>query len=307
MAFPLVPVIAAGATLGGAGINAASQGKINRKTRQWNEKMYTIQRQHAQDDWHLQNEYNSPRAQMARLKEAGLNPNLVYDNGATTIAPPVRSTEAKSWNPEAPNLGSGISDSILSYIDTRMKEKQINLLDTQNTVAQNDAAMRLAQIANLNVQTANTVQNTAKSQFELDLAKDLRSGSLQMQQLQNDKLAAENHKIAVDTWYTLNQDERSAALNSATIAEAAQRILTMKLQNTKIPAERAEILQRIENIKKDATLKQLDIELKKTGAQPSDALWQRTLMRLLDPLNKTLKPPTDMKPAGQKFGTFKRH
>lgn len=32
-------------------------------------------------NWYLQNQYNSPSAQMERLKIAGLNPNLVYQNG----------------------------------------------------------------------------------------------------------------------------------------------------------------------------------------------------------------------------------
>lgn len=31
--------------------------------------------------WKLQNEYNSPKNQMSRLKEAGLNPNLMYGKG----------------------------------------------------------------------------------------------------------------------------------------------------------------------------------------------------------------------------------
>lgn len=33
-----------------------------------------------------ENEYNTPKNQMERLDEAGLNPNLVYGNGGTTIA-----------------------------------------------------------------------------------------------------------------------------------------------------------------------------------------------------------------------------
>lgn len=33
-----------------------------------------------------QNEYNKPVNQMKRLAEAGLNPNLVYENGATTVS-----------------------------------------------------------------------------------------------------------------------------------------------------------------------------------------------------------------------------
>ena len=34
----------------------------------------------------MNNAYNDPSAQMERLKQAGLNPNLVYGGGATTTA-----------------------------------------------------------------------------------------------------------------------------------------------------------------------------------------------------------------------------
>lgn len=34
--------------------------------------------------WNRQNDYNSPEAQMARLKAAGLNPNMIYGSGANT-------------------------------------------------------------------------------------------------------------------------------------------------------------------------------------------------------------------------------
>ena len=35
------------------------------------------------NEWKRQAEYNSPVNQMARLKQAGLNPHLVYGNGAS--------------------------------------------------------------------------------------------------------------------------------------------------------------------------------------------------------------------------------
>ena len=72
--------------------NVIAQSSTNRKTREWNEKMYAMQRQDALADWRMQNEYNHPSAQMARLREAGLNPNLVYGKGAdATMAAPIRS------------------------------------------------------------------------------------------------------------------------------------------------------------------------------------------------------------------------
>lgn len=38
--------------------------------------------------WHMQNEYNSPASQIARLKAAGLNPNLIYGSPDNTAQSP---------------------------------------------------------------------------------------------------------------------------------------------------------------------------------------------------------------------------
>jgi len=58
MAFPLTPAIVAGASLLGQGANAWAQGKMNKKTRAFNEDMYKVQRNDAYWDWMMQNEYN---------------------------------------------------------------------------------------------------------------------------------------------------------------------------------------------------------------------------------------------------------
>ena len=34
--------------------------------------------------WNMQNAYNTPKEQMARLQDAGLNPNLIYGSNANT-------------------------------------------------------------------------------------------------------------------------------------------------------------------------------------------------------------------------------
>lgn len=47
----------------------------NQKSREWNEKM-----------WHLQNEFNSPTAQLARFVDAGLNPALAYGEVTSGLA-----------------------------------------------------------------------------------------------------------------------------------------------------------------------------------------------------------------------------
>ena len=89
---------------GTSAANALSQGATNRKTREWNEAMYQKQREDALADWARTNEYNAPLQQMARLKEAGLSPHLIYGGGANSISQPVRSTDTKSWSPNAPQI-----------------------------------------------------------------------------------------------------------------------------------------------------------------------------------------------------------
>lgn len=57
----------------------------------FNERMsldaFNRERQSALDFWNMQNEYNSPKAQMQRFKDAGLSPHLIY--GQSNMGAPV--------------------------------------------------------------------------------------------------------------------------------------------------------------------------------------------------------------------------
>lgn len=77
-------------------------------------------------NWKMQNEYNSPKAQMQRLQEAGLNPNLIYGDsvsGATGKADGVANVSpAQVDNP---------MDSISRYSQSRTSTAQYDLLQNQ--------------------------------------------------------------------------------------------------------------------------------------------------------------------------------
>lgn len=247
--------------------NAAAivaQGKTNKKTREWNEKMYGLQRENALADWKMQNEYNHPSAQMARLREAGLNPNLVYGKGADNTASAVRSSSSGNWSPEvAPHRDM----SFFSHMDVQMKQAQIDNLRVQNTVATQEALLKAAT-------TANVAQSTEKGKFDLGLAQELRTTSLEA--------AKENlRKLTTGIDIDLQANERAAAMNSANLSQAAENILKMRQERSTSETQRRSIEQQIENLKKEGTLKQLDIELKNKGIQPSDNIFMRILGRLL--------------------------
>lgn len=284
-------IISGGAGLLGTGINAFSQGQMNRKTRKWNEKMYGLQRQDALADWTRQNEYNHPSAQMARLKEAGLNPNLVYGSGATTEAGGIRGTESKGWNPRAPEVDlSPVGNSLMMYYDTEIKQAQVDNLRAQNTVAVQDALLKAAQVLQTTASTEKTGVETSRSKFDLSLAQELKETSIEAARSNVDKMKA-------DTRYTLDRNEREAAMQAPNLMKAVEDVFLIRAQRENLDLSKGEIRGRILNLEKDATLKELDIRLRRLGIQPNDSMWLRMVGRLVDQLikGKIGGPTTDPK------------
>lgn len=273
----LIPGIQAGTELIGQGINAVSQSSMNRKMRAHAWKMYDRQRRDALADWIMQNEYNSPTAQMQRLREAGLNPALVYKNGADNTAGVVRSSDAPAWNPKPPqfDLGGAFSSGLGAYYDTQIKQAQADNLKAQNTVLVQDALLRAAQVLNTTATTEKTKVDTATGQFDLSLKSDLREISM-------DAARQSVEKMKADTKYTLDENERKAAMQAPNLQKAVEEILMLRAQRVNTVMEREAIEERIHNLRKDEELKHLDIELRKLGIGPNDKLWERVLGRIVN-------------------------
>lgn len=264
-------LITAGVAALGQGGQAYAQGRMNKKTREWNEKMYNLQRQHSLVDWTMQNEYNSPQAQMQRLKMAGLNPNMVYGRGTIdNQTGTVRSTDVKAWNPETPNfsLGAAAQTGLSAYYDTQIKQAQIDNLKAQNTDITNSAILKAAQ-------TVATTQGTEMSKFDLGLKSELRQTSLQAAQ-------ESLRKLTTDIDISMSANDRAAALNSSNLKEAIERILSSREQRSKTIVEKEQIRKQIDIMKKDGELKDLDLNLKRIGVQPGDNIILRAAGQYLN-------------------------
>lgn len=73
--------------------------------------------------WEMQNAYNTPKQQMSRLKDAGLNPNLIYGAKANTgIAGAVAPSKASPYN---------VKDPTPTALQAAMLTSQINLQNSQ--------------------------------------------------------------------------------------------------------------------------------------------------------------------------------
>lgn len=301
-------IIGAGINAVVGGANAYAQGKMNKRSLRYNEELYAKSRRDSLADWAMQNEYNSPAAQMQRYRDAGLNPMLIY--GQSNEGATVRSPDSQSWNPRAPQMEFDASSVMGAYMDTRIKEAQTDNLRAANTVSVQQAALLAAQ-------TANTAQQTSRSQFELGLAQELRETSLEAAK-------ANLRKTTAETDIMFNQDQRNAAMTSSNLKEAVQRIARMqqeiissKIQNTltraqtvqtgaatdntraataqtraqtektnveiqNLKMEKNRINAILRNLDKDSQLKQLDINLKKDGIQPTDPAWMRTITQYFE-------------------------
>lgn len=90
--------------------------------------------------WNKQNDYNNPLNQMARLKAAGLNPNMMYGSGSGSASGNAAPASTPKYN--APTLQYNyqpinIPQVLGAYQDFRIKQAQINNLNAneENTRA----------------------------------------------------------------------------------------------------------------------------------------------------------------------------
>jgi len=143
---PIDPVTGAallgsGANLAGQAINYFATKDLNRETREYNTEMYNKQYIDNIKLWKLQNEYNSPENQRARLVNAGLNPALMYggSGGGGVPASPISPSKFNQWNPQTPQVNP---DSFLNSIyslpiagaETKTKRAQAEMEEMQKIV-----------------------------------------------------------------------------------------------------------------------------------------------------------------------------
>ena len=233
----------------------------NQQNQEFQMEMYQQQRRNALADWQMQNQYNSPAAQMERLKAAGLNPNLVYDNGAANTAMAVRSNEPASYRAEAPRFDfNQLGNSMMQYVDARLKSAQTDNVNAATKVAAQEAALKA-------VQTAGQVIQNSRSSFELQQAKDLKTIAI-------DQAKANLASTTANTGVLLARNEREAALNSQTLDKGVQEILNLKKQRGYTDVQMEEANKRIELLKKDGVLKDWEIALSKLGLTKTDPAYR---------------------------------
>lgn len=249
--------------------NKALQEQQNEMDRDFQRQMYDRSRQDAIADFHMQNQYNHPLQQMERLRQAGLNPNLIYGKGAENAAAQVKSANYQPQKQDAPqhsydaSLLGQVTNSLSLPYDLRAKQAQTdNLYKTAEQIAA-DTTYKQAL-------TAKTSVETAHGSLNLGIANELRKNTIESSLLNT-------YKQKSDIMFQLNENERrniatdlSKAKTMQDIKASGERILTERLnrqhtllkmhqtrsQTSKTKTDELKVMAEIANIKQQLRLLQ---------------------------------------------------
>lgn len=111
----------------------AAQQSENQKNREWNLNLARQQNRWNIEQWNRENAYNSPAAQMARYKAAGLNPDLIYGQQNLSAASPEMTAGEGSQPTDVSNLANKrtIGDIVSQAATTRLTNAQAKLAESQ--------------------------------------------------------------------------------------------------------------------------------------------------------------------------------
>lgn len=212
-----------------------AQQEENEKNREYNLMLAQMQNQWNQDQWERENDYNSPEAQMERLKSAGLNPDLMMSQGAHNISGQM-SGSMTAGAPSQP-----VDMSALGQKPTLGQAIQIALRDS----------MIGAQIDNIKANTEKTRNESsilasdskfrdAINQGTLDMTNSsirLNNSNIQLNDSQISKLRSECSKLDAETKNVILEYDKVRASISNLDANTALAKLHHTLDSKKAEAE----------------------------------------------------------------------
>lgn len=263
-----MPLLELGAALLGTGLNAwlqnnaneqniAAQKAINQANIDTSWAMARQNRQWSLEDYDRMNKYNSPQQQMQRLREAGLNPNLVYGSGgASTTAAAIRGSE-----PHPPSLQAArvapISTDLPQIAQGFMSMKKLGA-ETDNLKLQNDLLRKEGLLKNIRI--ANEATAGEQSKFNLQMARELKDTSM-LRARQETELQAMNLKLQPQQFELQKKSALADMLLKYAQTEHQRKVIHLAEQ--------------------EGVLKQYEMQLNELGLSKHDWLPARWFMQVL--------------------------
>ena len=223
LTYGIAPIIGAaliGAAAGGA--QSIATGKMNKKSRRFQEKM-----------WNQTNKYNSPREQMKRLQDAGLNPNLVYGQSSGGAAGTADQPSMPNFNtPEFEKVAQPLAQGAMQYFNAKQIESGIEVNNARTEEIKQDTI-------NKGIDAVQKAINASSGSIDLRAKNRLYENTI--------KTAEERlRNLSINTEYTAGRNSRENRIIDETEQKMQQEISNLKTQGN-ILSEDA-IMKRIDRI-----------------------------------------------------------
>jgi len=275
-------------------LNNSNTDSTNAANRAFQLQQQAQQNAYNLDMWNRTNAYNAPSAVMARLKAAGLNPNLVYGQVSGGYAQPAPHSAEVSYVQQphpAMDLSRPVSEGIRAYNDIRMMSAQTSNLDAQTVNAIADATLRGHQIGLVDAQAANTVADTSLKSHQADaLDAEVRLKAAETNRIQSllpldmalesgniDKVSAEVDKLGAETKFISDDTLGLIARNATSMQEAVSRISQNLMNTAKSGAEISQIKAYTDTLLNSKAMSDMDILMRNNGMMPHDSFPMRVL------------------------------
>lgn len=243
--------INAGAGLLGNILNAGATRRENTRQRQFTMDMYNAQRRDALADWHMQNDYNSPAAQMQRLKDAGLNPNLVYGSGsATQPAAQVRSSSGQGYNSKAPQVDTSfVGQSLMMFYEFARTQAETDRIKAQKELLEEQYWTEFSKRGLMDAKRNESHSKNALNLQQFDQKNQLFAPTLNKLLADTKRVTADTNRLLASTDFTISENQRKKELHQGNKEIQFQQLTNMRLDAALKQATTDEVRQRIINLK----------------------------------------------------------
>lgn len=290
-AAPLLPSLlpAIGTAVGGllgSGTSSYGNWKQQQLANKANRELADLEWERNQQMWNMQNEYNTPAAQMQRYRDAGLNPNLTYQQGTPGNAssssaysrPTMQAARMAEFN-------TNIAPILQTYADLNVKQAQVDNIKAQTDLIDKQIITEATRPKVLDSQVlteaerrrlygSQIYQNRAAADYNVwRLAHDQRREPYVLKISQMDaKEAALRYRYGLATY-----DDRV----SLATTEAKQAGIDYRFADRSFASRLAIVAQ-------DAALRSYQSQLREHGVMDSDKPWIRATIMKLPAIGKVL-------------------
>lgn len=230
----------------------------------YNNKQWEKQKQFSIDMWNLQNEYNKPINQVARLKEAGLNPMFYGLEGSSASSPVAAPTQNSVDVNQSAMVGANLAKQ-MAEIDVLKSQAKANNVNSEVAETQRDLNSQL-----WNFNKENNVYTLRGNKFLVDFQLPQNERLTNAQRMQ-----AENNATAIRlSWDNIKKTGENIAMSTAfmsaqyrdKMADAVEKWSTMEFRKKLVQLGVYETQSRIGlNYAQIANIKQMTANAFRTG------------------------------------------